>query len=456
MKRNTLFITGGAGFMGSCLLQKLHFDDFENIYCLDKIESPNLSDYIQNKNFKFIKGDIFDVKKYEEYLSASDIVMHLAAATGKTTPKQYSRINKEGTEILTQQCKKAGVKNFLYISTIAVQYPDIKHYYYAQTKLDGENVVKSSGLNYTIVRPTIVIGAGSAILQSLTKLANAPIAPIFGNGRTTIQPIYIDDLIDCYITIIKENLFQNKIFDLGGPEKITIENFMKSIRHIQCQKELKAFHIPLPLIIYPLSLLEKLFLKLLPFTVGQLSLFRYESTISEDRQFQKGQTTMKNVDNMLESSFDERKKDEQIAILNKECEVFYSYLLHEKPDDYILRKYSEGNIKCGLEFSQDTPKFERMLVQLARLNTFFTKIVDTYTCFFLNCSLIRKKMTLLLAILECYDKTCTLIDSIKPIRKIALYPKIVLKGSFFAFTLLFSVIIFLPFHIAMGTKLNKG
>ena len=192
------------------------------------------------------------------------------------------------------------MKNFLYISSIAVKFKEISQYYYAQSKKQGEDAVRSSGLNYVIVRPAIVIGKESPILKSLGKLAKAPVIPIFGDGTAKIQPIYIDDLNDCLLSIINEKFFSNETFDLGGPETITIENFLKKIHQIYYKKDPVAIHFPLRFLIPLLSFLEKYVVSSLPVTVGQLSSFRFDGTIEENTLFRQHLPGMKNIDKMLE------------------------------------------------------------------------------------------------------------------------------------------------------------
>src|SRR5205823_14764221 len=63
-----------------------------------------------------------------------DTVIHLAAATGRLPPEEYFATNVDGTRDLLGQCRRAGVRNFLFVSTIAARFPDLKHYPYAQSK----------------------------------------------------------------------------------------------------------------------------------------------------------------------------------------------------------------------------------------------------------------------------------------------------------------------------------
>ena len=203
----TLFITGASGFIGRHLIRKISHLDFKKIYCLTrqvKEATQKLPKYV---NMELLEGDISDPKTYAEALASSDIVIHLAAKTGKAKPAEYFDVNSKGTELLVDHSKRLGVQFFLYVSSIAVKYQEISKYYYAQSKLRAEEIVRVCGLDFTILRPTIVIGEDGTSWQSLAKLARKPVIGIFGDGSPKIQPILVDDLVHCILTVIKEKIF---------------------------------------------------------------------------------------------------------------------------------------------------------------------------------------------------------------------------------------------------------
>src|SRR5581483_4431618 len=126
------------------------------------------------------------------------------AATGKAASNRFFEVNVRDTERLVEQCERAGVRNLIFTSTIAVRFPDISHYPYAQSKRQAERVLAQSTLNYCIVRPTIVIGRQGATWRALSKIGRLVIPFVVGPGSNRIQPIYLDDLADCLKSILDE------------------------------------------------------------------------------------------------------------------------------------------------------------------------------------------------------------------------------------------------------------
>ena len=296
---SSLFITGSTGFIGTNLLPRIDHKRYRKIYCLSRTKTKTTL-FGWPENVEIVHGSLGDAESYACYLSSCDTVVHLAAATGKSTPSEYFRVNTQGTELLIEQSELKGVKNFLYVSTISVKFPEKSQYYYAQSKERAENAVRTSQLNYAIVRPTIVIGKEAMIWKRLSSLARKPVLLMLGDGTARIQPIYITDLIDCLMTILESNCFSNEVFELGGPEEITIEHLLKRIHCVYHGKEPSVVHIPLKLLVAVVSVLEKRFSAALPINAGQLSAFTNDGTVEINRLFNIAAPRMKNVKSMLE------------------------------------------------------------------------------------------------------------------------------------------------------------
>ena len=96
----------------------------------------------------------------------------------------------------------------------------------------------------------------------------------------------------------------------------------------------------------------------------------------------------------------------QINQLSDECHVFCKYLINQKPNNYILEKYREGHSASKLYEN----RFDKLLIRIARINPSFTKLVDTYARVCFQNSVVRKKLVLLLAILESCAPTHRYLD----------------------------------------------
>ncbi len=296
---NTLLITGASGFLGSHLLKRISPARYKTVYCLSRSDSRRLAGLSIHPGLKFLRGSLFDVGAYERELARSDAILHLAAVTGKAPRSEYFKVNVEGTRTLVQLCQKLGVKRFLYVSSIAARFANKNRYYYAQSKEQAEEIVRHSGLSYTIIRPTIILSPGAPVWKGLSRLARLPIIPVFGDGKTLIQPILVEDLVDFILALLERGQFEGETLELGGPQVIPIEEFLKKVHRLSCRSNPRTVHIPFALVVPLLTLLEIPFSSLLPVTVGQLASFRCDGTIQRSRLFAERVADLRTIDEML-------------------------------------------------------------------------------------------------------------------------------------------------------------
>ncbi|MGH9860561.1 MAG: NAD-dependent epimerase/dehydratase family protein, partial [Candidatus Acidiferrales bacterium] len=307
--RSTL-ITGASGFAGRALLRRLGaVTEPRTIYCLARkqaeagaragLRSAVPGDDATSASVQYVTGDLSEPASYEACLRQVDTVVHLAATTGRAKREEYLRVNAEGTRALVERCRAAGVQRFLHVSTIAVKFPDTRRYYYAQSKQQAEEAVRASGLRWTIVRPTILAGRGSPVLAGMAKLADLPLMPVFGDGRTAIQPVDVDDFAAFLAALVENDAFEGETIECGGADVIAMEDFMRKLARARKGREPRVMHVPLGLVIPVLSLLEPALGTRLPVTIGQLSSFRFDGTAAAHPRAEQLWPRRKSVDEML-------------------------------------------------------------------------------------------------------------------------------------------------------------
>jgi len=270
----SLFVTGASGYLGSCFLRRINASSFDRIYCLVRNRVPA----IRWPNLEIVRGDLSNPATYQDALRRCETVVHMAALTGKSRKQDYFRANTEGTASLVQAAVGAAVRNFFYTSSIAVKFLDQRRYYYAMSKSKAEDVVRRSGFHYRILRPTMIFGKGAPVLEGLTRLAAASVIPVFGSGRTLVQPVFVDDVASLVASTIEKGLFDDGVTEIGGPDVIAIEGLLLKIRALLKRPAPRIIHVPVSPLAALLGALEPMALSLLPFTAGQLASFTNPST----------------------------------------------------------------------------------------------------------------------------------------------------------------------------------
>jgi nucleoside-diphosphate-sugar epimerase len=454
-----LFITGSRGFIGKPLVSRFLETGLWQIRVL--VRRPTEQDDHPARGLDFVVGDICDAESYRSDLEGVDTVIHLAALTGEASPREYERTNWEGTRTLLRACGAVGVKRFLHVSTIAAGYPDQRYYPYAQSKARAEALVRESGIPYCIVRPTIVIGSASPIWRQLSRIAKLPVVPLPNGGRVKLQPIDVNDLVQGIELAISDRRFEGETLDLGGPDVISFAEFMRAIRRAFYGKEPHFISFPLAPVRSLVASMEPVLRPVLPVTAGQLALFANEGTASPNWLHDKLKERMHSMEETIATlvaetrSLGKRATAEgstdiapcDVTTIRRECNVFTSYLVSQQPTDYVYKQYEMAVLARNLANDDEFAAFDGKTLRLARRNVFFTRVADAYCAIFHRHGVLRRKLILLLAILEHAAPTAARFDRPKNRGYVGIASNLLILSMSFGLSLLAAIFLLLPFHI---------
>ena len=217
-----VFITGASGFIGRRLLEYIATDNrFEKVYCLCR-SNVNLP-----SDFTPVHGSLDDLVNIPPF--DADVCIHLAAVTNSTTAgsDEVFRINSDGTAAVVDFCKKNNISRIVFLSSINVYLT--KKYTYSLSKLAAEECIKNSGLEYSILRCSLVYGNGCQSFDKILQFARLfHVVPVFGNGNACEQPIYIDEVCRAIITHAYMT-DGSKICDLCGKTKMSYNEMVKQL-----------------------------------------------------------------------------------------------------------------------------------------------------------------------------------------------------------------------------------
>jgi nucleoside-diphosphate-sugar epimerase len=271
-----LFVTGATGFIGRRVLAALRSTPSVEVCCLTRRASSLTSLPVWNGNWRAVTGDLTDPTTYAAEITPGATVVHLAGAVGKRRASAFARDNVAATRTLAATARDRGAAHFVHISSIAAVYPDVAAYTYARSKRDGESIVAASGMPFTILRPTIVLGPGSTLLASLSRLATLPLPIILGRGDIDVQPVHVDDVARVIVCAALDR-WGNETIDVGGPEVVTFDALIAAIRAARGRPARSAVHLPLTPVRALLSVVEPLLLELMPLSASQLAAFEFSS-----------------------------------------------------------------------------------------------------------------------------------------------------------------------------------
>jgi UDP-glucose 4-epimerase len=243
-----ILITGGAGFIGTHLAERLcehHsvvlFDNFRR----DSLSHTRLSSH---PNVTVQHGDILDPISLKVSLKSVDIVLHLAAVAGVSSyyrePWKTLRVNLLGTANLLDALADTTVRTFVYFSTSEVLGPDSLHaneeamhrlgpvserrWVYATSKLAGEQLVlrygEEYGLHCTVLRPFNIYGPRQTGEGAISNFCSAAVdgrpLTVYGDGTAIRAWCYISDMVDAVMKVLGTAASSGQVFHVGNPHSI--------------------------------------------------------------------------------------------------------------------------------------------------------------------------------------------------------------------------------------------
>src|SRR5207248_6697429 len=135
-----------------------------------------------------------------------DTIVHASFITAdkKESPgNHYQETNVQGTANLIKAAKDAGVTRMIEISGLGTR-PD-KPGSYMQGRYMAEKMLKESGLNWTIIQPSVLFGKNAPFIKGLTDLIRtSPVVPLIGGGKVMFQPIYVEDVVTVIIKVLED------------------------------------------------------------------------------------------------------------------------------------------------------------------------------------------------------------------------------------------------------------
>ncbi len=265
--KSTVLVTGATGFVGSALITRLLRENVRlTAAVLDEEDARRLPTEVE----RVIVQPLSELSDYSKALQHVDIVIHLAARVhimqdSAVDPLQeFRRVNLHGTERLARQAAQAGVKRFVFISTIKVHGEETTAPYredspltpldpYGISKAEAETMLRhiaaETGLDVVIVRPPLAYGPGvKANFLSLLKFVNTGIPMPLASINNRRSMIYVGNLVDALTTCAVHPTASGQTYLISDGEDIST---LKLIRRVAA-----ALERPVRLLPFPPSLLR--------------------------------------------------------------------------------------------------------------------------------------------------------------------------------------------------------
>jgi len=218
-------ITGGTGFIGRHLAQDLIGRGYEVIIIAR-------GHYLRNTEpipgATLFKLDANNTDQLTQAFEGCEAVVHCAGTSVEDQQQSFQRLHVEGTRSAVTAAENARVKKFVLVSYLNVR-PNTSSDYHT-TKWQGEEIVRASKLNFTILKAGLIYGEGDHLIHNLSNLfQKMPIFAAVGLKEKTVRLVAIEDLVEVIRAALDENRFQRQTVAVLGPEEFPFSEAARRI-----------------------------------------------------------------------------------------------------------------------------------------------------------------------------------------------------------------------------------
>jgi uncharacterized protein YbjT (DUF2867 family) len=244
-------VTGATGYVGHHVVREL----LERGHSITAISRGGAKSSTASgktlptfEGVKYIGGDVATGRNLSEAFAGADVVVHLVGIIAEHRDQTFANVHVSGTKNVLEAAKKAGVKRYLHMSALGAKANAASGY--SSSKFAAEELVRASGLEYTIFRPSLIFGEGDDFFGRVLKnlVSSAPIVPQIGDGSFPFRPVWVGDVAKCFAQSLDIPATVGQVYDVVGGKEFSF----KELLHL----EMKALGIKKPLVPAPIFLMD--------------------------------------------------------------------------------------------------------------------------------------------------------------------------------------------------------
>ena len=237
-----VLVTGGTGFTGARVVPLLVENGY-SVRCFVRPTSDRSA--LPSSEIEWAIGDLADTRALTDALRGEDALVNIAS------------LGFGNADSILRAAHEAGIQRAIFISTTAI-FTQLNARS-KQARMEAERLIQASRLQYTILRPTMIYGSrrDRNMWRLIQFIRFSPVVPVFGDGDSLQQPIYVDDVAQAVLRCLQSETTIGKCYNLAGKDPLTYNEVIDTIATLM-NRRIWKLHIPSIPVVSLLGLFERL------------------------------------------------------------------------------------------------------------------------------------------------------------------------------------------------------
>jgi len=235
-----ILVTGASGFVGRRVVVHLREAGVRVRALVRPTSSRRMED---TETLEIADGDIRSADAVAAAARGAGACIHLVGILRQRGEATFEAVHTRGTQHVVAACREAGVRRLIHMSALGTERGIDTPYF--RTKAAAEAAVRESGLDWTILRPSVIHGPeGDFMIQMARMVARPGPVPLVGHGLQVIQPVWVEDVAGIAAAALDRGRTVGRAYPIGGPDVLTLRAFYRTLARVLLGREKRLLPVP--------------------------------------------------------------------------------------------------------------------------------------------------------------------------------------------------------------------
>jgi NADH dehydrogenase len=236
----TVLVTGANGFVGGRVSAHLRQAGF-TLRALVRPDSTRPP--APAEGFEVAPGDVSDAAAVAAAARGCQAVIHLAGILRERGANTFGAVHVQGAENVVSACLRAGLRRLVHMSALGTGRGSTTGYF--RSKEAAEQIVRPSGLDWTIIRPSVIHGPRGDFMIQMARMVSRPgPVPLVGRGLQIVQPVWVEDVARVFVEALQRNATVGREYAVAGPDILTLREFYTILSRVLLGRPKRLMPVP--------------------------------------------------------------------------------------------------------------------------------------------------------------------------------------------------------------------